>query len=104
MKGDTEPLPTAPSTLSFSMHGFKDDAEANAMVITLAGYIGSNADTSIWSASMASSLRMTTTKLSSALTAGLKVFDRLFSSLSQSPTLPERPTPNQLPAGVKPQA
>lgn len=36
-----DPLPTAPSTISFSMQGFQDDAEATAMANAIASYIRS---------------------------------------------------------------
>lgn len=36
-----DPLPTAPSTISFSMQGFQADAEATAMANAIASYIRS---------------------------------------------------------------
>lgn len=41
MTAAPDPLPTAPSPISFSMQGFQDDAEATAMANTIAGYIRS---------------------------------------------------------------
>lgn len=41
MNTTPDPLPTAPSTISFSMQGFQDDAVATAMANAVANYIRS---------------------------------------------------------------